>query len=245
MIYTTITWACHGIWKSILDKILKEIAFDEKILVLDQDIEELKKLANNERIITYNINLENIEEIYTFQEWFLKNGFSCKHLVNNAWTQLAFDILKPDMIIRDKIFWINLKAPLLLSSFFAKIFINDTSNNHSIINITSIHDEKIREIAPYSCSKSALKMLTKEFAHQLAKYNIRVNAIAPWSIDTPMLRKDLYSEMLIQKSAQKIPLWRHWIGIDIANMVRFLQGNECSYITWATIVIDGWLSLVL
>ena len=56
----------------------------------------------------------------------------------------------------------------------------------SIINITSIHSQIIRDMAHYSSSKAALEMLTKELAYKLAKYNIRVNAIGPSMVRTKL-----------------------------------------------------------
>lgn len=245
MIYSVITWACHGIGRGILEETLNTLSDGEKVLVLDKDKNELDLLKNNENVIVYPIDLSNIEEITEFQRWFLAQGVSCKHLVNNAWVQCGFDLLNPEIGVWNDVLGLNLTAPLLLSSFFAKQFIQDDIQGHSIINITSIHDSIINEKAPYSCSKAALKMLTKEFADKLAGSNIRVNAIAPGSTNTPMLRKDLDSEKLLDESAQTIPLWRHGTSKDIANAVLFLQSDKASYITGETLVIDWWLSLVI
>jgi glucose 1-dehydrogenase len=115
----------------------------------------------------------------------------------------------------------------------------------SIVNITSLHSEIIREVPDYSASKAGLKMLTKEFAYYLSKYGIRVNAIAPGSIKTGMILKhhDLKD---VEKNAKKqIPAGRIGLPNEITEVVDFLLSEKANYITGETIKVDGGLSLVI
>lgn len=94
-------------------------------------------------------------------------------------------------------------------------------------------------------SKSAIKMISKELAYQLASCNIRVNCVEPGSIDTPLLRKDLNNNELINEAAMNIPMRRHGKPDEVADLILFLISDHAKYITGESIVIDGGLSLII
>lgn len=113
------------------------------------------------------------------------------------------------------------------------------------MNITSIHTEIIRDIVHYSSAKASMKMITKEFAYKLSSYGIRVNSIEPGSIDTPLLRRDLNSKELIEEASSQIPMKRHGLAEEVADLILFLISDKAKYITGSSIVIDGGLSLII
>lgn len=85
--------------------------------------------------------------------------------------------------------------------------------------------------------------MTEALAIELAPYDIRVNAISPGMIDTPMIdpvKKDPEMEKGI---LARIPLRRVGTPQEVSNLVLFLASDESSYITGSTVVIDGgWLA---
>ena len=90
----------------------------------------------------------------------------------------------------------------------------------------------------YTTSKAAVLGLTRHTAREAAPYNINVNAIAPGSMDTEMVREMSTPEQMEQER-QNIPLGRLGTAQDEANLVAFLCSEESSYITGATIDING------
>ena len=82
-------------------------------------------------------------------------------------------------------------------------------------------------------------------AYQLASCNIRVNCVEPGSIDTPLLRKDLNNNELINEAAMNIPMKRHGKPDEVADLILFLISDHAKYITGESIVIDGGLSLII
>ena len=112
----------------------------------------------------------------------------------------------------------------------------------NIINITSIAGLKgaARQVN-YSASKAGLIGLTKSLAKEVARYNIRVNAIAPGYIDTDMVSafKESYKNELLKA----IPLNRFGNSEEIARVASFLASEESGYITGQIIPVDGGLAM--
>jgi 3-oxoacyl-[acyl-carrier protein] reductase len=92
--------------------------------------------------------------------------------------------------------------------------------------------------AHYTTAKAAVLGLTRHTAREAAPYNINVNAVAPGSMDTEMVRELATPEHLAGERA-KIPLRRLGTAEDEASLVAFLCSEEASYITGATIDING------
>jgi 3-oxoacyl-[acyl-carrier protein] reductase len=92
--------------------------------------------------------------------------------------------------------------------------------------------------AHYTTSKAAVLGLTRHTAREAAPYNINVNAVAPGSMDTEMVREMATPEHMAQEE-KKIPLRRLGTAQDEADLVAFLCSEESSYITGATIDING------
>ena len=92
--------------------------------------------------------------------------------------------------------------------------------------------------AHYTTSKAAVLGLSRHTAREAAPYNVNVNAVAPGSMDTEMVREMATPEHM-QSEAQKVPLRRLGTSQDEADLVAFLCSEESSYITGATIDING------
>ncbi len=108
----------------------------------------------------------------------------------------------------------------------------------SIINITSVAGIVGQDgQCNYSASKAGLIGFTKSLAKEMAKRRIRVNAVAPGYIDTEMIRKMREDRLATEK--KKIPMKRFGTPEEVASAVFFLGGEEASYITGQTIVVDG------
>jgi 3-oxoacyl-[acyl-carrier protein] reductase len=93
----------------------------------------------------------------------------------------------------------------------------------------------------YAAAKAGLYGLTRSLAKELGGRGVRVNAIAPGYIETDMTSG--LPEAVRQQSLQRIPLGRLGQGADIAHAVLFLASGAAGYITGATLVVDGGMSL--
>lgn len=244
MIYTIITWGSSGIWLEIVKNIISRenhwaIIIDKKSPKVSTDFLISKK------IIFLKFNLLRSNHLLNFLLHSQLNDLHIKYLVNNAWYQENIDILSIWINEFKRMYKVIIDSSLLLSQRYIKNFIKNKYKSWSIINITSIHSHIIREIPHYSSAKAALEMLSKELAYRVCEYDITVNCIAPWSIITPLLRKDLSTKDLLESAAKNVPMKRHGTVLEIANLVEYLQSDKARYITWTSIVVDWWLSLVI
>ncbi|MGK2871130.1 MAG: SDR family oxidoreductase, partial [Alphaproteobacteria bacterium] len=95
--------------------------------------------------------------------------------------------------------------------------------------------------AAYAAAKAGVMALTRALAGEVAKHKIRVNAVAPGPIDTPLLHEVLDAMPKAQSTALVggVPLGRLGLPEDIANAVAFLASDEASYITGDTLCVGG------
>ncbi|MBS7577334.1 MULTISPECIES: SDR family NAD(P)-dependent oxidoreductase [unclassified Enterococcus] len=170
-------------------------------------------------------------------------GQSIDILINNAGIGANHSLAEIELSEIQRIFQVNLTAPILLSQAFAKQYQARTNELGSIINISSIasrYDDATNLV--YGISKSGVNKLTKNLAKNLGKSGIRVNAILPGSIETDMTREKYSNPAVYQALVERLPLSRRGKGQDIAKLVCFLASDDASYITGQLIAVDGgWL----
>ena len=110
----------------------------------------------------------------------------------------------------------------------------------SIINMSSQMGQvggPIRSV--YNMNKWGLEGLTKGMAVDLAKYNVRVNAVAPTFVVTPMTKKFLKNKKFKKETLNNIPLGRFAEMSEIASTVVFLASDASSMIHGTSILVDG------
>lgn len=115
-----------------------------------------------------------------------------------------------------------------------------------IINIASMSGLIVNRPqcqASYNTSKAAVIQLTKSLAAEWAKYNIRVNAIAPGYMGTPMARPFFDDPQYGGQWIKDIPMKRPGDPVELGPLAVFLASEASSYVTGATIVIDGGFTL--
>lgn len=162
-------------------------------------------------------------------------------LVNNAGIYPSGFLLDIDVSDWDAIMGVNLRAPFLLSKLFAKQMI-DAGKGGSIVNISSGAARKMRtSVVPYCTSKTALDRLTKGFAIELAEYNIRVNAVEPGFIAGSDVSE--LSEEHVKTVTSSIPLGRSSSAKDVASAIFYVCSEAGSYMTGATMTVDGGNSI--
>jgi len=140
---------------------------------------------------------------------------------------------------------INLKGYFLCAQAAAKEMAKQKSG--VIVNIASVAMGQVGvgfpNIVHYCASKGGIAAMTEAMALELAPYNIRVNAIAPGMIETPMLDPIKQDPKVVEGILARVPLGRIGKPEEIADLVVFLASDKSSYITGSIVVIDGgWLA---
>jgi len=115
--------------------------------------------------------------------------------------------------------------------------------NSSVVNISSVAGvNAIGTGAIYAMTKAAINQLTKNLACEWANDGIRVNCVAPWYIDTPLVERVLSDNKYLHAVEDRTPLKRVGKPEEVAGPVAFLCLDAASYITGQTILIDGGYS---
>lgn len=118
------------------------------------------------------------------------------------------------------------------------------SGNGSVVNIASVAGLIAMANRPaYSATKHAIVGLTKNLAHDLGPYGIRVNAVAPGTIRTPMTESYYSDEGFIHSLKTMVPLNREGTSADVAHAVLYLVSPLSRFVSGAVLPVDGgWLA---
>ena len=159
-------------------------------------------------------------------------------LVNCAGTAFRSPFLDVTEAMWDQTIAVNLKGTFLCTQRAAAWMVENKVQG-AIINISSICGtvaDRFSRHVPYEASKGGVDMLTKAVAFELAEHGIRVNAIAPGRIQTPLLNKD---PAHVARVSSFIPLGHYGEPADVAGAVWFLSSAESKYITGTILYVDG------
>ena len=139
----------------------------------------------------------------------------------------------------DKVLGVNLRGVFVATQRAAKAMIAHEIEG-AIVNMSSINAKvAIPALPAYCASKGAVNQLTKVASLALARYNIRVNAVGPGSIDTEMMASVNADADALKIAMLRTPLGRLGDASEIADVVAFLCSSKSSYITGETIYVDG------
>ncbi len=141
----------------------------------------------------------------------------------------------------DGVVELNLRTTFLCSQAFARAMI-DRGTKGVIINIASISGLRgSARLAPYGAAKAGVMHLTQTLAMELGPHGIRVNCVAPASIDTPDVARHMTPERRAA-TARAMPLGRTGVPDDIGGVVVMLASDLAGYVTGQTLLADGGLS---
>jgi NAD(P)-dependent dehydrogenase (short-subunit alcohol dehydrogenase family) len=168
-------------------------------------------------------------------------------LVNNAAVQIAKPIIQTSVEEWDAVMASNLRSVFLSAKLAYPLF--KASNGGAIVNVSSVHAVATSaNIAAYAASKGGLLALTRAMAIEFAPENIRVNAILPGAVDTPMLRAGLNRDHVqgndiqtrLDNLARKTVNGRIGTPAEIAHAIYFLaDDSQSSFMTGQAMIVDG------
>lgn len=203
---------------------------------LEQVSSEIEKMGGRSLPIVMDVTQK--QSVDSMVQQTLKKFGRIDILVNNAGVSEVLPAEEHTEEIWDSIIDTNLKGVFLCAQSVGKVMIDQKSGN--IINISSQAGVVgLLNHAAYCASKGGVNLLTKVLALEWAKYNIRVNAIAPTVIRTPMVDKVFADPEVRAELVKKIPLGTFGEVEDVAGAVIFLVSDASKMVTGHVLLVDG------
>lgn len=236
-----ITGSARGIGKAIAQKFLQEGAH---VFLVDIQQERLLKTRDElaslgGEVQAYVADVSQKAQVQSLVETVLKTWGEVDVLVNNAGIAIVENFLDLKEENWDRTLDVNLKSMFLVSQLVARDMVKK-GRGGAIVNMASTNGLLGEAgLAHYNASKAGVILLTKTLAIELAPYNIRVNCVCPGFIKTELAAEAGFNDTFIAEYVKKIPLNRHGKPEEVANVFAFLASDEASFITGASIVIDG------
>ena len=231
-----ITGCNRGIGKAILQSYIREGA---SVIACTRNVtDDLKSVYGTigGTIIPVKLDLTDEESIKAGMKSVLDLKVPIDILINNAGIARFKPFMMTKMEDFKQMMQVNLYGPALITQYVLKNMVKQ--KNGSIINLSSISGlDANAGNAAYGASKAAVASLTRTLSKELAKANIRVNAIAPGYVATDM--NSQISEDYLKKMTEHISFGRLANVDEIAKLAVFLGSDDSSYITGQVIRIDG------
>ena len=235
-----VTGAASGIGRACVDLLLERgIA----VVAADRDERGLDTVAPDaERVVCDVTDAEDRSRLLETA------GPSCRYLVNAAGiirlTRLS-EVGEDDW---DAIMGVNARALFFLTQAFGA----QVADGGAIVNVSSSAGKtgSTHEAAVYGASKAAVLSLTRSFAHAWAARNIRVNAVCPGVVDTPMNDvvvggiaplRGVDPDELARSRVASVPLGRMAAPREVAEVIVFLLSDAASYMTGQSVNVTGGL----
>jgi NAD(P)-dependent dehydrogenase (short-subunit alcohol dehydrogenase family) len=219
--------------------VISDVSVDKCQLVAD----EVKKQRGESLVVRCDVSKKS--DIDNLVSETIKKFGKIDILVNNAGIFPFQSFLEMQEKDFEKVIDINLKGYFLMAQACAKEMVKQKSG--AIVNITSIAMGQVgvgfAGLTHYCASKGGITAMSEAMALELAPFGIRVNCVAPGAIDTPGASSTSMDDKAREAMLAPIPMHRQGKPEEISNAVLFLASQESSYMTGATIVVDGgWVA---
>lgn len=163
--------------------------------------------------------------------------------INNAGMENPHNTHELSLQDWQRVIDVNLTGVFLGSKNALAYFVNNHKKGN-IINMSSVHEQiPWPTFAHYAASKGGIKLFTQTIAMEYAAKNIRVNAIGPGAINTPINAAKFADPQQLQTTIDMIPMQRIGDPAEVAAAAAWLASNESSYITGITLMVDGGMIL--
>ncbi len=241
-----VTGGTKGIGKSIVEELC---SFGAEVMAVSRHAEDLQALTETQRLKGYKISgfradISKAEELKNLIAHLKEVWPGVDILINNAGTNIRKKAEEYNQNEYNSIFNINLNAAFSLSVGLHDMLA--ASEYGSIVNISSVAGlNHMRTGVIYGMTKAALIQMTRNLAVEWAQQGIRVNAIAPWYINTPLADEVLKNKEYRDEVLGRTPMYKIGEPEDVASLAVFLCLPAARYITGQCIAVDGGITINL
>lgn len=202
----------------------------------DLDILEKTIKKTNGKVTKIICDVTNYKELILS----LKKIKKIDVLVNNAGTNIPelFKNVKQQSL--ERLIELNLKAAFNVAQLVVKKMLKNKIKDGAIVHLSSqLGHVSMEGRSVYSMTKFGIEGLTRGMAIELAKNNIRVNAVCPTYVETPLVRKVFKNKKFKKLVLSRIPMGKPATESDIATAICFLASSAASMITGTSLLVDG------
>ena len=240
-----VTGGARGIGRAIVERLLAEGA---RVVFVDIDEAEgaraIAEMGAGERVRFLRCDVSSEDEVQTAIGDAVAHLGGLDALVNNAGINSYDDATTMTESDWDRVFAVDLKAAWLCAKHALPALV--ASGHGAIVNISSIHANlTIPGMFPYGAAKAGLLGLTRSLALDYGPQNVRVNSVCPGYVRTWLVEDwlELQDDASVEGRIVELqPLRRIGEPEEVASLVAYLASDEASYISGATLAIDGGLS---
>jgi NAD(P)-dependent dehydrogenase (short-subunit alcohol dehydrogenase family) len=234
-----ITGGTKGIGLAIAREYLE---LGAEVLVIARNTKTiLGKLKNSANLFTFEGDLNNADFRKDLVKRVSENWGKLDVLVNNVGTNIRKKFVDYNEEEIRQLFETNLFSMVELTHACYPLL--QKSGHASVINIASVAGMvDVQSGPPYGMTKAAIIQLTRHLAVEWSVDQIRVNAISPWYIETPLTEPVLSQPERLEKILARTPMNRIGKPEEVASLAAYLAMDKSSYITGQNISVDGGMS---
>jgi glucose 1-dehydrogenase len=238
-----ITGASSGIGQAIAIRFAREGANVAINYLSDPAEAEATRVIAGGRSIIVQADVSKEDQVKAMFTQAVNAFGSLDVLVNNAGIQKVTPTEDIEMADFDRVLNVNLRGAFLCAREAARLFLSQ-GRGGAIVNNSSVHEIIPKpKYLPYSVSKGGMENLTKTMALEYASRGIRVNAVGPGAVVTPINKAWIDNPKARGEVESHIPMGRAAAAEEIASVFAFLASDDASYITGQTIFACGGLTL--
>jgi NAD(P)-dependent dehydrogenase (short-subunit alcohol dehydrogenase family) len=240
-----VTGAASGIGKGIAERYAEEgarvAAVDRNAAGVEETVKGIQQ--NGGQASAHTVDIAEPEQVQRMVAKVVEQYGSIDILCHSAGQdQPVIPIAEMDVALWDRIMVINARGSFLCARYVLPVMM--AARRGTIVNIASdLGYVVVPGLGAYCSSKGAVLQLTRVLAAENGPYNIRVNAICPTMVDTPMAQRTLATHPNPQEWLDDIktgvPLRRIGTVQDVADAALFLASDEAAFITGVSLPVDG------
>lgn len=214
----------------------------DDVVIADVDVARAERTAGELGCRAVALDVTDVDQVGSVLEEADRSA-PLTTVVCNAGLGYAGSVLDTDEAAYDRVLGVNVKGVFFVLQAALRRMVPRGRGSVVTIASTSAFTASSTPMAIYDASKAAVRMLTVAAAHEVAGTGVRVNAVAPGTVGTELVRAVLTPEATERLTRERIPMGRLAEPEEIAQAVAFLSSDAASYVTGHTLVVDGgWLT---